>query len=126
MSRTLRALVAFVMLAVIVAGCSSTSGGTGGTSTATTRAGTGSSNNSTRGKAVRFERNAHEQEGALAFAQCIRDNGVPDFPDPAKDEPMVDTRRIPSADLPGGMSILNAAMKKCGRYGPSAGVQANR
>jgi hypothetical protein len=72
------------------------------------------------------ERNAHEQEGALAFAQCIRDNGVPDFPDPAKDEPMVDTRRIPSADLPGGMSILNAAMKKCGRYGPSAGVEANR
>ncbi len=34
----------------------------------------------------------------LEFAQCMRDNGVKDFPDPAEGEPLVDTRRIPSAD----------------------------
>ena len=59
-------------------------------------------------------RSAKEQEGRLEFAQCIRDNGVKDFPDPAQDEPLVDTNRIPSADTEGGMSILNAAMQKCG------------
>ena len=50
----------------------------------------------------------------LRFAQCIRDNGVPDFPDPTKDSPMVDTNRIPSAATESGMSALNAAMRKCG------------
>jgi hypothetical protein len=50
----------------------------------------------------------------LKFAQCIRVNGVPDFPDPAPNEPLVDTNRIPSANQPGGMSALNAAMHKCG------------
>jgi hypothetical protein len=51
---------------------------------------------------------------ALKFAQCIRDNGVKDFPDPVDGEPIVDTTRIPSTDKPGGMDILNAAMQKCG------------
>jgi hypothetical protein len=55
-----------------------------------------------------------EQQERLDFAQCIRDNGVEDFPDPAKGDPIVDTTRIPSANTPGGMSILNAAMQACG------------
>jgi hypothetical protein len=57
---------------------------------------------------------ASEQEARLEFAQCIRDNGVEDFPDPAPDEPMVDTRRIPTAATEDGMTILNAAMETCG------------
>ena len=52
----------------------------------------------------------------LKFAQCIRDNGVPDFPDPTRDSPMVDTNRIPSAATESGMSALNAAMRKCGDF----------
>ena len=55
-----------------------------------------------------------EQEARLEFAQCIRDNGVEDFPDPAKGEPLVNTNLIPSAAEPGGMDVLNAAMRKCG------------
>jgi hypothetical protein len=51
---------------------------------------------------------------ALKFAQCIRANGVKDFPDPVNGQPIVDTTRIPSANKPGGMTILNAAMRKCG------------
>jgi len=39
---------------------------------------------------------------------------VKDFPDPVQGEPIVDTTRIPSTERPGGMSILNAAMEKCG------------
>jgi hypothetical protein len=57
---------------------------------------------------------AEEQEARLEFAQCMRENGVEDFPDPAEDEPLVDTRRIPSAAEDGGMSVINAAMKTCG------------
>jgi hypothetical protein len=50
----------------------------------------------------------------LKFAQCIRDNGVKDFPDPANDAPLVNTNLIPSTNTEGGMDILNAAMRKCG------------
>ena len=60
------------------------------------------------------ERSAQQQSASLMFAQCIRENGVKDFPDPVNGEPLVDTNRIPSANQPGGMSILNAAMQKCG------------
>ena len=55
-----------------------------------------------------------EQNVRLRFAQCIRDNGVKDFPDPANGEPLVDTNRIPSAATDAGMSIVNAAMRECG------------
>jgi hypothetical protein len=57
---------------------------------------------------------AEEQEARLEFAQCMRDNGVEDFPDPAEDQPLVDTNRIPSSATDGGMTILNAAMETCG------------
>src|SRR5207253_1603977 len=43
------------------------------------------------------KRSTQEQENAVKFAQCIRDNGVKDFPDPDPDAPLVDTNRIPSA-----------------------------
>ena len=69
------------------------------------------------------ERSAQEQEAALRFAQCIRDNGVKDFPDPVAGEPLVDTNRIPSAATTGGMSILNAAMQACRGYGSAAGAK---
>jgi hypothetical protein len=59
-------------------------------------------------------RSTKQQSKALRFAQCIRDHGVKDFPDPAKGEPLVDTRKIPSSSRPGGMTILNAAMRTCG------------
>ena len=57
---------------------------------------------------------AEEQERRLEFAQCMRDNGVEDFPDPANGEPLVNTNLIPSSATEGGMTILNAAMQKCG------------
>jgi hypothetical protein len=59
------------------------------------------------------KRSSQQQQAALTFAHCIRANGVPDFPDPIPNGPLVDTNRIPSSNSPGGMSILNAAMQKC-------------
>jgi hypothetical protein len=57
-----------------------------------------------------FRRTREQQAAALRFADCVRRNGVPDFPDPGQDQPLVDTNRIPSADRPGGMTLLHAAM----------------
>ena len=75
---------------------------------------------------IGHKRTAQEQENALRFAQCIRDNGVKDFPDPAPDGPLIDTNQIPSAATPGGMSILQAAMQKCGQYASAAGVRGSK
>jgi hypothetical protein len=67
-------------------------------------------------------RSPQQQSAALKFAQCIRANGVSDFPDPAAGQPLVDTNRIPSASTSSGMSILNAAMQKCSALGAAAGA----
>jgi hypothetical protein len=60
------------------------------------------------------KRSTKQQSASLKFAQCIRENGVKDFPDPVNGQPLVDTNRIPSSNKPGGMTILNAAMQTCG------------
>ena len=67
-------------------------------------------------------RSSAQQSAALTFAQCIRDNGVKDFPDPINGQPLVDTNRIPSAGEPGGMSSLHSAMQKCRGVAAAAGV----
>jgi hypothetical protein len=59
------------------------------------------------------KRSPEEQSAGLRFAQCIRENGVKDFPDPINGEPLIDTNRIPSSARSGGMTILNAAIQKC-------------
>ena len=66
------------------------------------------------------KRTSKEQSASLKFAQCIRANGVKDFPDPVNGEPIVNTYKIPSSNKPGGMTVLNAAMKKCGKFGPKS------
>lgn len=59
-------------------------------------------------------RSPKQQSDALRFAACVRANGVRDFPDPVNGDPLIDTTKIPSTDRPGGMTILNAATRKCG------------
>jgi hypothetical protein len=74
--------------------------------------------------ALSGKRSPKQQSAALRFAQCVRDNGVKDFPDPANGDPLIDTTRIPSSNRPGGMTILNAATHKCGSIlGLAAGGQ---
>ena len=65
-------------------------------------------------------RSPPQMQAGLEFAQCIRGNGVKDFPDPANGQPLVDTNRIPSSATANGMSILNAAMQKCHAFGAAA------
>jgi hypothetical protein len=40
-------------------------------------------------------RTPEQQAAALEFAECMRDNGVPDFPDPASGrDPLIDTTKM--------------------------------
>lgn len=59
-------------------------------------------------------RTPEQQHAALRFAQCMRDNGVPDFPDPAtNDEPLIDTSKmrgdVSARDIP----ELKGAQEAC-------------
>jgi hypothetical protein len=64
--------------------------------------------------ALSGKRSPKQQSDALRFAECVRAHGVKDFPDPANGDPLIDTTKIPSSNRPGGMTILNAATRKCG------------
>jgi hypothetical protein len=59
------------------------------------------------------KRTPKQQTAGLRIAECIRKNGVKDFPDPVNGEPLINTYKIPSSNRPGGMTILNAAIQKC-------------
>lgn len=61
----------------------------------------------------------------LKFAQCMRVSGVPDFPDPTPNGPLIDTRRIPSlaGKDPRTDPGLQAAMQKCSDFAAAAGVR---
>ena len=72
------------------------------------------------------KRSPQQQAAALKFAQCVRDNGVRDFPDPTPDGPLVDTTRIPSTATPDGKTILRAAMQKCRAFAAAAGVSGGQ
>jgi hypothetical protein len=70
------------------------------------------------------KRTPKQQSASLRFAQCVRDHGVKDFPDPVNGEPLINTYKIPSSNRPGGMTILNAATHACGSVlGLAAGGQ---
>jgi hypothetical protein len=71
------------------------------------------------------KRSAQQQTYALKFAQCMRDNGIKDFPDPTPDGALIDTNRIPSAAGRGARSIrgFDAAAHKCtGIYSGKLGL----
>ena len=72
------------------------------------------------------KRTPEQQKVALKFAQCMRDNGVKDFPDPAPDGPLIDTDLIPSAAGRGARDIqgFDAATHKCGAvYAGQLGIK---
>lgn len=65
-----------------------------------------------------------QMDARLKFAQCMRDNGVKDFPDPTANGPLIDTNRIPSlaGKDPRSDPGLNAARHKCRDFSAAAGV----
>jgi hypothetical protein len=65
-----------------------------------------------------------QMNARLKFAQCMRDNGVSDFPDPTPNGPLIDTNRIPSlaGKDPRSDPALNTAMQACRGFATAAGV----
>jgi hypothetical protein len=70
------------------------------------------------------KRSPQQGQAALKFAECIRENGVNDFPDPTPNGPLIDTNRVPSlaGKDPRSDPGLNAAMHKCRDFAAAAGV----
>jgi hypothetical protein len=98
-------LVLCALLTMGMAGC----GGSGGDAVAT-----GGGKPSSSAGASRLG----EQEVALKFAQCMRDNGVPDWPDPKFND-----NGGTSIDVPAGVdpNKVAAAQEKCKQYAPNGG-----
>ena len=67
---------------------------------------------------------SQQASARLAFARCMRQNGVPDFPDPTPDGPLIDTNRIPSlaGKDPRTDPAFNSARDKCSSFATAAGV----
>jgi hypothetical protein len=65
-----------------------------------------------------------QADARLKFAHCMRDHGVPDFPDPAPGGPLIDTNRIPSlaGKDPRTDSGFKAAAQTCQNFAAAAGV----
>jgi hypothetical protein len=61
------------------------------------------------------KRSPRQQSTALKFAQCMRDNGVKDFPDPANGDPLIDTTKVPSLGnrSPRTDPVFAPAVDKC-------------
>jgi hypothetical protein len=55
-----------------------------------------------------------QRSARLKFAQCVRANGVPNFPDPTATGPLVNVTN--GSSIPG----LSAAIRKCIRLNPAA------
>ncbi|WP_022927204.1 hypothetical protein [Patulibacter americanus] len=68
------------------------------------------------------KRGTAQQEAALAFARCMRENGVRDFPDPTEGGALIDTTRIPSAKGRGALEIpgFQAAQDACEKHAATA------
>jgi hypothetical protein len=62
------------------------------------------------------ERTPKQQSTALRFAQCMRDHGVKDFPDPRNGDPLIDTTKIPSLGnrSPRTDPVFRPAVDACG------------
>jgi hypothetical protein len=59
-------------------------------------------------------RTPEQQDAALKFAQCVRDNGVPDFPDPATArDPLIDTSKMRGGVSARSIPELKGAQEAC-------------
>src|SRR5229473_1412555 len=93
MSRTLRTLAALAMVALITAGCSN----------APAETGTGSGGGS----------NATNRDQAVKFAECMRKNGVKEFPDPDASGDLTIDRIANGSSLDTSTAAFKQAISAC-------------
>jgi hypothetical protein len=110
--RTLHGIALAVLLALAVGGC-----GRGGHDPGVATAG-GGATGSARPTARASHDPATDQQAMLRFSQCMRENGVPNFPDPV----FGDNGGM-SINVPAGTdrATVDAAQQKCKQYLPDGG-----
>ncbi|MEV0807265.1 hypothetical protein [Micromonospora sp. NPDC050200] len=108
-----RGLVLGLLLTLSVAGC----GGGNGDDGVATAGGPGTKATSSAAGAD----GSSEQDRALKFGQCMRDNGVANFPDPEFSDGGGMSIDVPEGTDP---QKVDAAMQKCKQYLPNGGEPA--
>lgn len=106
--RIRRALVLGLLLALSAAGC----GGGGGGDQVATAGGTAPDPS-----ASAKQDNREDRDAILQYAKCMRENGVPDFPDPEFGEGGIGLTIPDGADK----AKVDAAQEKCKQYLPNGG-----
>jgi hypothetical protein len=79
----------------------------------------GGSDDADDGGAAKSEEDLEEQ--ALAFSQCMRENGVPDFPDPQIEDGGIRMQIGGENDQPMDRAAMDKAMKACEDLAPRGG-----
>jgi hypothetical protein len=97
-----------LLLVLPVAGCGGADGNDGVATAGATASATSSANSN----------GLSSQESALKFGQCMRDNGVPNFPDPEFSDGGGMSINVPDGSDP---QKVDAAMKLCKQYLPNGG-----
>lgn len=126
MTRTALSLTALACVALIVAGCGSSSPSSGvahlSSGAATNSSATGGGSTPQGGSSSSEGRPTQQQ--MVAFSQCMRSHGVPEFPEPTEGKLL-----IRSSDRNGRVSGLDprsapfqAARKVCAKLLPNGGV----
>jgi hypothetical protein len=66
------------------------------------------------GWSSKAQRTPEQQDAALRFADCVRDHGVPDFPDPATAQaPLIDTSKMRGGVSARSIPELRPAVQAC-------------
>jgi len=107
---------ALLSVAVALAGC----GGPSSPGVARLSSGKGASTASSEGSGSPSESPARLEQAAIAYAKCMRSNGVPNFPDPNADGGFLFHTRAGLIDSP----LFKAARAKCHKLlpeGPGSG-----
>lgn len=69
------------------------------------------------GMSANAQRTPAQQDSALRFAQCVRDHGVPDFPDPATArDPLIDTSKMRGDVSASSIPELKPAVAACDSF----------
>lgn len=120
MAKTNLGAVALASIALLVAGCG---GSSSSPSVAHLSTGTSGDSPASGGGSSSPESRASVQQKMVAYAQCMRTHGVPEFPEPTEGKLL-----LHSSDKNGKVTGLNpesaqfqAAQKVCGKLAPNGG-----
>jgi len=96
--------LALLSIAVVAAGCGGASRGSGVARLSSTN---GTSPTSSRASGSAAQRTLSQEQQLLAFAECMRSNGVPNFPDPGSSGGF----RVPAGANPSSPAFKSAQAK---------------